>query len=75
MAGLADPGCGQLTHAQLEDRLTERCRELMRSLFQERELTLSEIVALAGALDIDPWTLIRLPAPAPTTRAPQARTP
>lgn len=35
MAGLADPGCGELTHAQLEDQLTERCRELMRSLFQD----------------------------------------
>ncbi|MGH8572208.1 MAG: ISKra4 family transposase, partial [Gammaproteobacteria bacterium] len=35
VAGLADPGCGELTHAQLEDRLTERCRELMRSLFSD----------------------------------------
>ncbi|MGH3889668.1 MAG: ISKra4 family transposase [Pseudonocardiaceae bacterium] len=35
VAGLADPGCGELTHAQLEDRLTERCRELTRSLFQD----------------------------------------
>jgi hypothetical protein len=35
VAGLADPGCGELTHAQLEDQLTERCRELTRSLFQD----------------------------------------
>jgi hypothetical protein len=35
VAGLADPGCGELTHAQLEDRLTECSRELMRSLFQD----------------------------------------
>jgi hypothetical protein len=35
VAGLADPGCGQWTHAQLEDQLTERSRELMRSLFQD----------------------------------------
>jgi hypothetical protein len=49
VAGLADPGCGQLTHAQLEDQLTERSRELMRSLFQDhldlracREQRLSE---------------------------------
>ncbi len=35
VSGLADPGCGELTHAQLEDQLTERSRELMRSLFQD----------------------------------------
>ena len=35
VGGLTDPGCGELTHAQLEDQLTERCRELMRSLFQD----------------------------------------
>ncbi len=35
VVGLADPGCGELTHAQLEDQLTERSRELMRSLFQD----------------------------------------
>ncbi|MGH3888774.1 MAG: hypothetical protein ACRDSZ_19820 [Pseudonocardiaceae bacterium] len=35
VAGLADPGCGELTHAQLEDQLTERSRELMRSLFSD----------------------------------------
>ncbi|MGH3948133.1 MAG: ISKra4 family transposase [Pseudonocardiaceae bacterium] len=35
VAELADPGCGELTHAQLEDQLTERSRELMRSLFQD----------------------------------------
>lgn len=35
VAGLADPDCGELTHAQLEDQLTERSRELMRSLFQD----------------------------------------
>ncbi len=35
VAGLADPGCGELTHAQLEDQLTERSRELVRSLFQD----------------------------------------
>ncbi|MGH7927104.1 MAG: hypothetical protein ACREQV_04860, partial [Candidatus Binatia bacterium] len=35
VAGLADPGCGELTHAQLEDQLTERSRELMRSLLQD----------------------------------------
>jgi hypothetical protein len=35
VAGLADPGCGELTHAQLEDQLTDRARELMRSLFQD----------------------------------------
>jgi hypothetical protein len=35
VAGLADPGCGELTHAQLEDQLTECSRELMRSLFQD----------------------------------------
>ncbi|HEY6423259.1 MAG TPA: hypothetical protein VIY28_08470 [Pseudonocardiaceae bacterium] len=35
VAGLADPGCGELTHAQLEDQLTEGCRELVRSLFQD----------------------------------------
>ena len=35
VAGLADPRCGELTHAQLEDQLTERSRELMRSLFQD----------------------------------------
>jgi transcriptional regulator with XRE-family HTH domain len=31
-----------------------------------RELTLSEIVALANALQIDPWKLIKLPILAPT---------
>jgi transcriptional regulator with XRE-family HTH domain len=31
-----------------------------------RELTLSEIVALANALQIDPWKLIKLPIFAPT---------
>jgi hypothetical protein len=35
VAELADPGCGELTHARLEDQLTERSRELMRSLFQD----------------------------------------
>ncbi|MGH3801229.1 MAG: ISKra4 family transposase, partial [Pseudonocardiaceae bacterium] len=35
VAGLADPGCGELTHAQLVDQLTEHSRELMRSLFQD----------------------------------------
>jgi hypothetical protein len=35
VAGLAHPECGELTHAQLEDQLTERSRELMRSLFQD----------------------------------------
>jgi transcriptional regulator with XRE-family HTH domain len=45
----------------------------------QRDLTLSEIVALANALKIDPSTLIRLPILAPTngptdtaTRAAQA---
>jgi len=49
VAGLADSGCSELTHAQLEDQLTERSRELMRSLFQDhldlrasREQRLSE---------------------------------
>jgi hypothetical protein len=49
VAGLADSGCGELTHAQLEDQLTERSRELMCSLFQDhldlrasREQRLSE---------------------------------
>jgi hypothetical protein len=32
----------------------------------QRELTLSEIVALSSALEITPSTLIRLPIPAPT---------
>jgi hypothetical protein len=32
--GLADPGCDELTHTQLEDQLTERFRELMHSLFE-----------------------------------------
>jgi transcriptional regulator with XRE-family HTH domain len=32
----------------------------------QRDLTLSEIVALANALKIDPSTLIRLPILAPT---------
>ncbi len=48
----------------------------------QRDLTLSEIVALAGALEIAPSTLIRLPILAPAnghtdaaTRAIQARTP
>ncbi len=44
----------------------------------QRELTLSEIVALARALETAPSTLIRLPIPAPAnaaTRAAQARTP
>jgi hypothetical protein len=35
VVGLADFGCGELTHAQLEDQLAERSRELMRSLFQD----------------------------------------
>ena len=35
VAGLADPGCDELAHAQLEDQLTEHSRELMRSLFQD----------------------------------------
>ncbi|MGH3826617.1 MAG: hypothetical protein ACRDQX_05505 [Pseudonocardiaceae bacterium] len=35
VAGLADPGCGELTHAQRVDQLTEHSRELMRSLFQD----------------------------------------
>lgn len=35
VARLADSGCGELTHAQLEEQLTERSRELVRSLFQD----------------------------------------
>jgi hypothetical protein len=34
-AELADPECAQVTHAELEERLTERSRELMRQLFQD----------------------------------------
>jgi hypothetical protein len=34
VAELADPECAQVTHAELEERLTERSRELMRQLFQ-----------------------------------------
>jgi DNA-binding transcriptional regulator YiaG len=40
----------------------------------QRELTLSEIVALANALDIAPSTLIRLPILAPTNRPTDATT-
>ena len=29
VAELADPECAQVTHAELEERLTERSRELM----------------------------------------------
>jgi hypothetical protein len=36
VARLADPGSGELTHAQLEDQLTEDAQELMRSLYQHR---------------------------------------
>jgi hypothetical protein len=32
---LAGPACGQATHAELEERLTERSRELMRQLLQD----------------------------------------
>ena len=35
VAELADPECAQVTHAGLEERLTERSRELMRQLFQD----------------------------------------
>jgi hypothetical protein len=35
VAELADPECAQVTHAELEERLTERSRELMRRLFQD----------------------------------------
>ena len=35
VAELADPECAQVTHAELEERLTERSRELMRQLFQD----------------------------------------
>ncbi|MGH3693015.1 MAG: helix-turn-helix domain-containing protein [Pseudonocardiaceae bacterium] len=36
----------------------------------ERELTLSEIIALSSALETDPSTLIRLPILAPPTDTP-----
>jgi hypothetical protein len=35
VAGLADPGHGRLTHGELEEQLTARSRELMRSLLQD----------------------------------------
>ena len=35
VAELAAPRCGQVTHSELEERLTERSRELMRQLFQD----------------------------------------
>ena len=57
VAGLADPGCGELPHPQLEDQLTERSRELVRSLFQDhldlraaREQRLPEGVAGADGV-------------------------
>lgn len=33
--GLADPGCGSVTHAELEERLDRQGRELLRQLFQD----------------------------------------
>lgn len=57
VAGLADPGCGEVTHAQLEDQLTERCRELTRGLLQDhldlracREQRRPEVVAGADGV-------------------------
>ncbi len=57
VAGLADPGCGEVTHAQLEDQLTERCRELTRGLLQDhldlracREQRRLEVVAGADGV-------------------------
>lgn len=68
VAGLADPGCDELTHAQLEDQITERSRELMRSLFQDH-LDLTARIQRFGLYTTDesPWPRSRsTPASAST---------